>query len=290
MRFISPRTDYAFKKIFGSENSEDILISFLNAILNLKGKNEIKSLKIIDPFNLPKIRGLKNSCVDVKAKTKCNKNIIIEMQIAREAGFKQRVLYNTVKQYSNQIKTAEKYTNLNPVISVTISDFVTIENPLARERYINYFVFKENDKQFNFFNNNEEEVMMFFVELPKFKKTLKQLKTIQDKWIYFLKTAENLEIVPKELNKDVAINEAFEIANRSNLTEKELEVLERVEMFKTQQKQQIIYGEQKGREEGREKGKKEKMIEIARNMLRGKMPIDVIIKYTGLTKEDIQGL
>ncbi len=53
MKFISPRTDYAFKKIFGSENSKEILISFLNAILDFKNENKIINLNILDPFNLP---------------------------------------------------------------------------------------------------------------------------------------------------------------------------------------------------------------------------------------------
>ncbi|MFO0211918.1 MAG: PD-(D/E)XK nuclease family transposase, partial [Pseudanabaena sp.] len=66
MHFINPKIDYAFKKIFGSEQSHDILISFLNALL-YDGKDTIIDLEIIDPYLAPRLRGIKNTYVDVKA-------------------------------------------------------------------------------------------------------------------------------------------------------------------------------------------------------------------------------
>ena len=78
MIFINPKTDFAFKKIFGSEQSKDILISFLNAIL-YKGNPTIEDLEIINPYLAPKIRGIKDTYLDVKAKITGNKTVIIEM-------------------------------------------------------------------------------------------------------------------------------------------------------------------------------------------------------------------
>ena len=66
MRFINPKLDYAFKKIFGSDDSQDILISFLNAII-YEGKNKIKSLEIIDPYSHGQVEILKDSFLDVGA-------------------------------------------------------------------------------------------------------------------------------------------------------------------------------------------------------------------------------
>ena len=65
MQFLNPRTDLAFKKIFGSAQSRDILLSFLNAILNLKSPYQIVDITIVDPYQAPKIAGLKNSYLDV---------------------------------------------------------------------------------------------------------------------------------------------------------------------------------------------------------------------------------
>jgi len=57
MRFLNIKTDYAFKKVFGSENSKGILKSFLNSTLELSAP--IESLTIEDPYNVPKLRGMK---------------------------------------------------------------------------------------------------------------------------------------------------------------------------------------------------------------------------------------
>ena len=82
MRFISPKTDYAFKKIFGSDQSQDILISFLNAII-YEGENKIQSLTILNPYNPRQIETLKDSYLDVRAVLDDNSQVIIEMQVAR---------------------------------------------------------------------------------------------------------------------------------------------------------------------------------------------------------------
>jgi len=66
MRFINPKTDYAFKKIFGSEQSHDILISFLNAML-YEGNDTIIEIEILNPHLTPRIRGFKDTYLDIKA-------------------------------------------------------------------------------------------------------------------------------------------------------------------------------------------------------------------------------
>lgn len=93
MRFISPKTDFAFKKIFGSTDNKDILISFLNALL-YQGQPTIEDLEIINPYSVSRITELKDSCLDVKAPITGNKIVIIEMQVLHLAAFDKRVLYN----------------------------------------------------------------------------------------------------------------------------------------------------------------------------------------------------
>ncbi|HBY80809.1 MAG TPA: transposase, partial [Cyanobacteria bacterium UBA11148] len=104
MRFISPKTDFAFKRIFGSTESQDILISFLNALL-YAGEPTIEDLEIIDPYSGSKVTGLKDSYLDVKAKITGNKTVIIEMQVLNVAAFDKRVLYNAAKTYATQLKS-----------------------------------------------------------------------------------------------------------------------------------------------------------------------------------------
>ncbi len=108
MVFINPKTDFAFKKIFGSTDSKDILISFLNALL-YEGQPIIEDLEIIDPYSASRVRGLKDTYLDVKAQITGNKTVIIEMQVLNVAAFDKRVLYNAAKAYSTQLKSGEGY-------------------------------------------------------------------------------------------------------------------------------------------------------------------------------------
>ena len=91
MRFINPKTDFAFKKIFGSTESKDILISFLNALI-YNAEAVIEDLEIIDPYLSPRIQGLKDSYLDVKAKLNDGSIVIIEMQVLNVESFGKRVL------------------------------------------------------------------------------------------------------------------------------------------------------------------------------------------------------
>ena len=122
MSFINPKTDFAFKKIFGSTDSKDILISFLNALL-YEGQTIIDDLEIIDPYSAPSIPSLKDTFLDVKAKISGNKIVIIEMQVLNVVACDKRVVYNAAKTFATQLKSGEGYSRLNPVIALTITDF-----------------------------------------------------------------------------------------------------------------------------------------------------------------------
>ncbi|MEK0189153.1 Rpn family recombination-promoting nuclease/putative transposase, partial [Microcoleus anatoxicus] len=108
MTFINPKTDYAFKKIFGSSESKDILISFLNAII-YDGNSTIQDLEIINPNLPPQVEGLKDSSLDVKAKLADGTLVIIEMQVLNVESFGQRILYNAAKTYASQLQKGQGY-------------------------------------------------------------------------------------------------------------------------------------------------------------------------------------
>src|SRR5258708_2775385 len=136
MRFLNPRTDFAFKKIFGSEESQDILLSFLNAILDLKSPYKIEEVKILDPYLAPKIQGIKDTYVDVRARDEQNRWYIIEMQVLNVEGFEKRVLYNACKSYASQLDSGERYHLLTEVVAVTITNFVMFKE---RAEIVNNF-------------------------------------------------------------------------------------------------------------------------------------------------------
>ncbi|MBW8048899.1 MAG: Rpn family recombination-promoting nuclease/putative transposase, partial [Cytophagales bacterium] len=239
MKFLNPKTDFAFKKIFGSEKSKEILISFLNAILNLKSPYKIKEVTIIDPYLAPKIKGIKDTYLDIRVKDEQNKSYIIEMQVLNVAGFEKRILYNACKTYANQIHKGEDYHLLTEVIAITITDFVMFEE---LPDIINKFNLR-NEK------NNEvysDDLELVFAELPKFTKNENELANIIDKWLYFIKTAGNLTAIPKALSKEQPIIKAFEIANKASLTEVELNDQERREIFIQDQRGALSLAEKKG--------------------------------------------
>lgn len=251
MKFLNPKTDFAFKKIFGSENSTDILLSFLNALLGLKAPYRIREVTILDPYLAPKIRGMKDTYLDVRVKDESGKNYIIEMQVLNVAGFEKRVLYNACKAYAGQINRGEDYQLLTDVIAITITDFVMFPEADA---VLNKFKLRAEDG-----GVYTDDLELIFVELPKFTKSDTTLDSILEQWFYFLKHAEDLEAVPSSLKTASPIVHAFELARKSALTRDELEDQERREIYIQDQRGAIQLAERRGRNEGREEGR-EKMI------------------------------
>jgi predicted transposase/invertase (TIGR01784 family) len=260
MRFINPKTDYAFKKIFGSEQSHDILISFLNAIL-YGGNSVIKELEILNPYLAPKIRGVKETYLDVKAKLDNDTTVIIEMQVLNIEGFEKRILYNAAKAYSTQLGVGQDYTLLDPVIALTITDFEMFSE---MNQLISRFILKEKDFLIDY---PIYDIELVFVELPKFHKEVNDLETLADKWLYFLKCARQLDVVPESMNLVPEIKQAFAIANEVNLTPEQIEDMEMQEMFIHDQRNAIKKALNQGRQEGLEEGKVAARIEMARKLL-----------------------
>jgi predicted transposase/invertase (TIGR01784 family) len=297
--FINPKTDFAFKKIFGSKKSKDILISFLDAILYNAG-GTILDLEILDPYQAPRIKGIKDSYLDVKATITGNKTVIIEMQVLNVLGFEKRVLYNAAKAFSIQLGVGEDYALLNPVIALTITDFEMFTDS---DRIISRYRLKEKDDLTDY----SDDIELVFVELPKFTKSLPELETMVDKWLYFLflRSANQLESVPPSLDTVPALHHAFEIAKQSRLSRKELEILEKRQMFLHDNRNAILKAREDALKEGKQKGKLEgekvgietgrlegerlKALEIAKQLLHI-LDIETISKMTGLSIAEIKHL
>lgn len=282
MRFINPKTDYAFKKIFGSEQSHDILISFLNAIL-YDGRAVIKDLEILNPYLAPRIRGVKATYLDVKAKLDNDTTVIIEMQVLNIEGFEKRILYNAAKAYSTQLGVGEDYNLLDPVIALTITDFEMFPEI---EQLISRFILKEKDFLIDY---PIYDIELVFVELPKFKKKVDDLETLADKWLYFLKCARQLDLVPEGMNLVPEIKQAFEMANEVNLTPEQIEDMEMQEMFIHDQRNAIKKALSQGRQEGLEEGKLAAKLEMAQKLL-DILDDAAISQASGLSLVEVQQL
>ncbi|AOW98944.1 transposase [Moorena producens PAL-8-15-08-1] len=286
MRFISPKIDYVFKKIFGSKESKNILISFLNAII-YNGEPIIQSLTIINPYNPGQVLTLKDTYLDIKAVLADGEIVLIEMQVSSMTGFSKRVLYNMVKGYVNQLKTAEDYIRLKPVIAVTITDFILFD---GTQQIINQFVFQEKTEKFECL---EEELQLIFIELPKFQKKLSELETLADKWIYFLKEASSLDNIPPSLGEVSEIESALNLANQAGMTPEELEIADRRAMALQDERGKITYAEEIGKEIGKEIGRKKEAIALIMRQLKkrfGEIDTKTISKIEKLTIEELENL
>ncbi len=288
MRFLDVKTDYAFKKVFGSAESKPILISFLNALIGFPKGREVTDLIIVDPYQIPLLQGMKDTYVDVKATLADGREVIVEMQVLNVKGFEQRILYNAAKSYSRQLQEGEDYTLLNPVIALTLTDFTLFEG----EAVSNRFLLLEKER----FIQYRDDIELIFFELPKFVKDESQLETIQDKWLYFVKNAGRLNVVPHILD-EAPIREAFAIVNTAALSPEELEQQERRHDFIRLQRgsQEKAFedgqaaGEARGRAEGRAEGAQAKAMAVARNLL----PVlddAAIATATGLTTAEVARL
>jgi len=278
MKFADPTNDMAFKKIFGDENKTEVLISFLNSILDFKNNKLIKFVTIANPYQIPQIKDLKNTIVDVKAINQDNEEFIVEMQVEKDKNFAKRSLYYTSKSYINQIEKGEEYYKLKKVYFIGILDFAIFdtEDYLSRHLIVDEKTLKQELKDFEF----------SFIELKKFKLNLNECDTIAKKWIYFIQNADNFEVIPKEYEDIKEFKEAFSIATQYNWSEKELEIYDYVSMQNGKRISELLTA----KEEGIEQGEKNAKIEIAKVSLKNGLDIDTISLITGLTIADIETL
>ena len=265
MKFVDIKNDIAFRKIFGNENRKEVLISFLNAVLLLENDKRIVTVDILTPYQLPSLKGGKVTIVDVKAKDQNDKNYIVEMQVAEVDGFDKRVLYYASKSYSSQIDRGDLYEKLNPTFFIGILDFnITMNtNYISRHKILDIETGENliNDIEFN------------FIELPKFNKSETELVSIIDQWIYFIKNAENLEVVPVNI-EDEGLKNAYEDADKHNWTKEELEAYDYALMREQDDRGRITKVQK----------------DIARNLLKLGLSVEDIANSTVLTIEQVQKL
>jgi predicted transposase/invertase (TIGR01784 family) len=285
MKFADPKNDIAFKKIFGDENKTEVLISFLNSILDFKDTKQIKSLTIANPYQVPKIKDLKNTILDIKAINQDDEEFIVEMQVEDDKNFAKRSLYYTSKSYVNQIKKAEQYKELKKVYFIGILDFAIFNTP----HYLSQHLILDSKT----LNHELKDFEFNYIELKKFNLSLQECDSIAKKWIYFINNAENLTLIPKEYEDIEEFRLAFEAVKIYQWSEKELEVYDYMSMQKGKRISELETAEskgmQKGIEQGIEQGEQNKAIEIAKNLL-DVLDNETISLKTGLDIDTIEQL
>jgi predicted transposase/invertase (TIGR01784 family) len=215
MRFANPKNDVAFKKIFGDRNKPETLISFLNAVMGLSGETAIIRVEIMNPLQAPYIEGLKMTTLDVRAEDASGKTFIVEMQANAEDSFAKRSLFYTSQAYIAQLERGRSYKDLQPVYFIGILDFNLFEGTdyLSRHLLLNSRTFKHDLTDFE----------LYFIELKKFTKTIDELDSMLEKWIYFVQHAQDFEDPPTQLQSEPQIAVALEAIARYKWTRLEME-------------------------------------------------------------------
>lgn len=279
-KFLDPKTDIAFKRIFGSEKNKDILIDFLNDVLQKSGDSWIEDLEYLPTIQDPTIAILKTSVVDILCREKSGVKYIIEMQVTKTIGFEKRAQMYAARAYCNQLNKGDKYETLKEVIFLALADHIMFPN---KEAYRSDHVILDRET----LENDLKGFSFTFIELPKFKKTLAECISGMEKWFYFLIHADESNGQDVPLYNDPMIAKAYQELNAVYWTEAELNTYDESQMQIMNARAALDYAIREGREEGREEGLEEGRLEMAKIMLEAGVSVDLIVEKTGLSKEQL---
>jgi len=297
---INPRVDFAFKKLFGSEENKDLLISLINAIVS--EQEQVVEVELKNPYNLADYRAGKMSILDIKAKAENGRWFNVEMQISEDYNFDKRAIYYWAKLVTEQLSEGMMFKELKKTISISILDFNFI--PDTAEVHNCYKIINtatgKDDKLHDIFE-------LHYIELKKFKKTYHQINSALDRWSTFLTKADKLdkEHMPIELASDKNIVKAIEAVDRMFDEEERLVYETRMQSL-ADVESKIASAEEKGREKGREEGREEGLVQgreqgldegineasktIALNLFGKGIDIATIAEVTGLPESAIKQL
>ena len=312
-KYLDPRADLTFKKIFGerlrvgeqsSGMHKHLVISLLNALLPLKDDERVESIEYWPAEKVPdRPLAEKDSIVDVCCKDNKNREFIVEMQMTWTDSFKKRVLLNASKAYVAQSKKGDDYELLQPVYAL---NFVNENFMNDVDEYYHYYHLvhdKYTDKVI-------DGLHLIFVELKKFKPQSFSEKKMQVLWLRFLtEINDETREVPAELLENAEVSEALEIVERAAFDDAEMRAYDKfwdaiasrkseinavkreVEKAKVEAEEAKAKAEEaKAKAEEAEAKLKQKDIYTARKMKELNIATDVISQVTGLSKAEIAAL
>lgn len=290
MRYLDPKADLTFKKVFGEH--EDLLISLLNALLPLRADEEVIEVEYLPAELVPDNPLRKNSIVDVRCVDAVGRQFIVEMQMVWSPEFLQRVLFNSAKAYVRQLDKGFDYSLLKPVYSLNLVN--DIFEPQLPE-YYHYFKLVHEE--------HTEKVIdglhLVFVELPKFTPHSMSEKKMQVLWLrYLTEIKDGTEKIPQELLDNAETGKAISVLETSSYNDAQLASYDK--FWDTISIEKTLYnsGERKGREEGlmegeaigMEKGRAEEKRKIASGMKQAGIPLETIAVITGLPLEEVKSI
>jgi predicted transposase/invertase (TIGR01784 family) len=272
-KYINPLTDFGFKKLFGTEPNKDLLIDFLNQIL--PERHQIKDLNYSRNEQLGQAELDRKAIFDLYCIGQSGERFIVEVQKAKQNYFKDRSIYYSSFPIQEQAKKGDWDFKQDPVYTVGILDFIFDDH--KNEDELLHLIELKNQRCEVFY----DKLKFIYIELPKFKKTQEELEDHFEKWLYVFRHLSELQDRPQQL-QDRIFQKLFDTAEIAKFTAEERVAYEESLKYYRDIKNVV--------DTSREEGKEERTLEIARELKKNGIPIDMIVKSTGLNKEEIEEL
>jgi predicted transposase/invertase (TIGR01784 family) len=284
---INPRVDFAFKKLFGSEENKDLLLSLVNAILD--PRPPIAEVVLKNPYNLADYKAGKMSILDIKARDEQGRWVNVEIQVNEDSHYDKRALYYWSKLVTEQLSEGRMYQELRKTFSINILDFDLTPGNQFQNRYR---ILNADTCQDDGLHDVFE---LHYLELRRFNKGFDQLTTALDRWAAFLSRAHQLDkrALPPALATDPSIVKAVAEVDRM-FDEEEREIYDVRMRVVMDEMSRIASAEEKGLSMGQAigeaRGKEQANRDHARRMLAEGLAVELIERVTGLSAAEIKVL
>ncbi len=214
-KYINPFTDFGFKRLFGEEPNKDLLLDFLNELLKDQ-QGEIVDLNYLKTEQLGKTEIDRKAIFDLYCENEKGEKFIVEMQKSKQNFFKDRSVYYSTFPIQEQAEKSDWNYELKAVYTIGILDFIfdSDKKDTIKYRYDVKLQDIETNKTFY------DKLTFIYFEMPKFNKSVDQLETRFDKWLYVLKNLHKLDRLPEKL-REKTFEKVFEIAEISKFTREE---------------------------------------------------------------------
>ncbi len=279
-KYINPFTDYGFKKLFGEEMNKDLLLDFLNELLK-EEQGQIVDLTYLKTEQLGVTDIDRKAIFDLYCENEKGEKFIVELQKSKQNFFKDRTVYYSTFPIREQAKRADWDYELKAVYTIAILDFVFDSDKNDPEKFRYDVKLSEIETKKVFY----DKLTFIYLEMPKFNKTVDELKTRFDKWLFVIKNLNKLNRIPDKLKEQI-FEKVFETAEIARFTPDQVRSYEDSLKYYRDLKNSLDSAKEEGVIEGIEKGK----VEVAKNLIENNVSIEIIMKSTGLTKEQMERL
>ena len=286
-RYIDPFTDFGFKKLFGEECNKDLLLDFLNELLDTK-ESKIVTLTYLKSEQLGRSEADRLAIFDLYCQNEKGEKFIVEMQKTKQAFFKDRDLYYSTFPIVKQAVKGDWNYELKAVYTIAILDFVFDADKNDLDKY-RYDIMLEDIVTHKIFY---DKLKFVYLEMPKFNKDVNELETRFEKWMYVIKNLKMLDRLPDKLRERV-FEKMFAAAEIAKLTKEEYEQYIMSLKIYRDNKNSIDTAREEGKEEGLAEGRAEgleNMKKTAITLIKMGMSVKDVNNATKLPAEQIEQL